>query len=259
VRYRYVFLVALILLSGYSGAQTPSQKKTQSPKAEPAPEEIIQKFAQKETEFYEAWMQYAYTQRATIRILEVNGEPQKETMTIVSEVVFNDDGTREVRTIQRSGRLRSVQFTPEDQEIIDNINPFAITTKDLGLYNLKYLGKERVDELDCYVFSVDPKSTKGKRLYFQGKIWVDDIDLQIVRTIGKAVPQTRDNQFPRFETIRQMIDNKHWFPVWTHAKSVLEWPGKSVNIEETVTYEDYKKFTSKSRILEGTEAPADSE
>jgi hypothetical protein len=257
VRCRYAFFVAVVLLCDYSSAQIPSQAKPQSAKVELTAEQIIQKFAQKETEFYDAWMQYAYTQRATIRVLEVNGEPQKETMTILSEVIFNDDGTREVRTIQRSGRLRSVKYTEEDQEIIDNINPFALTTKDLDLYHLKYLGKEKVDELECYVFSVNPKTTKGKRLYFEGKIWVDDLDLQIVRTIGRVVPLSKENQFPKFETIRQMIDNKHWFPVWTHANGILEWPGKSVSIEETITYEDYKKFTTKARILDGTAEPAE--
>jgi hypothetical protein len=187
----------------------------------------------------------------------VDGVPQKEGMTIVSEVVFRDDGTREVRSLRRTGRLRSVRFTEEDQEVLDNINPFALTTKELPLYNLKYQGKEKVDELECYVFSVKPKSTKGGRLYFEGKIWVDDQDLQVVRTIGKAVPQSRDNQFPEFETIRQIIDDKYWFPVWTHADSRLQFPGQTVRVEETVTYDDYKKFASKATIRYESPNPPD--
>jgi outer membrane lipoprotein-sorting protein len=55
-----------------------------------------------------------------------------------------------------------------------------LTKSELPLYNLKYEGKEKADELDCYVFSVSPKSTKGGRMYFKGKIWVDDRDLQVV-------------------------------------------------------------------------------
>ena len=86
-------------------------------------------------------------------------------------------------------------------------------------------------------------------MYFEGKIYVDDQDLQIVKTVGKAVPQTAQNQFPEFETIRQMIDGKYWFPVWTHADSRLYFPGKTVRIEETITYDDYKMFRTKTRIL----------
>jgi hypothetical protein len=251
VRYAYVSMAVAILLGGYSSAQT---AKTDAGK-DLTPEQIIQKFAEKETEFYEAWMQYTYTQTASIRILSVDGASQKEGMTIISEVIFKDDGTREVRPIRRSGRLRSVLFTEEDKEIIDNINPFALTMKELPLYKLKYEGKEKVDELECYVFSVKPKDTKRGRFYFEGKIWVDDLDLQVVRTVGKAVPQSRENQFPEFETIRQMIDGKYWFPAWTHADSKLRFPGQTVRVEETITYDNYKKFTSKATILFGSPNP----
>ena len=52
---------------------------------------------------------------------------------------------------------------------------------------MKYLGKQKVDEIDCYNFSVKPKTmVKGER-YFEGEIWVDDRDLQIVKTYGKGV------------------------------------------------------------------------
>jgi len=212
------------------------------------PEEIIKAFSEKETEFYEAWKQYTYRQTADIRVLSVNGYRTNERMTLVSEVIFNDNGTREVRPVSRSGGLRSVGWTPEDTEVINNIQPFALTGRELPLYNLTPEGRERVDELDCYVFSVKPKSTKGGKLYFQGRIWVDEQDLQIVRTVGKPVPQRRDNQFPEFETIRQVIDDKYWFPVWTHADSVLDFQSQRVRVEETITYEEYKRFGSKATI-----------
>jgi hypothetical protein len=123
------------------------------------------------------------------------------------------------------------------------------------LYNLKFEGKEKLDELSCYVFSVKPKTTKGGRMYFDGKIWVDDQDLQVVRTVGKAVPQEKNEQFPEFETIRQIVDKKYWFPVWTHADSKLHFPGQTVRVEETITYEDYRQFGSKANIKYG-EPPA---
>jgi len=220
-----------------------------------APEEVIKSFSAKETEFYEAWKQYTYRQIANIQILSVNGYKTNERLTLISEIVFNDDGTREVKLVSRRGGLKSVGWTPEDTEVINNLQPFALTTKDLPLYDLKYMGKERVDELDCYVFSVKPKQTKGGDLYFQGRIWVDEQDLQIVRTVGRPVPQKSDNKFPDFETIRQVIDDKYWFPVWTHADSSLNFPNQTVRVEETITYEDYKRFGSKATIDFGTPKP----
>jgi hypothetical protein len=243
-----MFLVA-------AGASAIGQGQPQNAPRKMTPEEIIQKFSEKETEFYDAWMQYTYTQTASIRVVSVDGRPRRERMTIVSEIVFNDDGTREVRTLRSSGRLLSVEFTEEDKEVINNINPFALTANELPLYKLEYQGKEMVDELDCYVFSVKPKSLKGGRMYFEGKIWVDDVDLQVVRTMGKPVPQTRNSKFPEFETIRQVIDNQYWFPVWTHADSVLAFSNADVRIEETITYDNYKKFGSKATIKYDTGSP----
>jgi hypothetical protein len=253
-------MAIMMLMAGLSWAQTPETPKTPSSdraasRKSLTPEEIIQQFAKKETEFYEAWIQYMYTQTAVIRVLSDNGAPKNETLRIISEVVFNDDGTREVRTVQRSGGLRAVGFTDEDKQILENIHPFALTEKEIPLYNLKYEGKERADELECHVFSVKPKKMQRGQLYFQGKIWVDDQDLQIVKTVGKAVPQTADNQFPEFETIRQVIDNKYWFPVWTYADSNLNFSGRIVRIEETITYDEYKRFRTKARILSATPSP----
>ena len=177
---------------------------------------------------------------------------------MVFEVIFNDDGSREIRERSRRGRLTAVRLTREDQEIITNLNPFALTTAELPFYDLKYEGKEQVDELNCYVFSVKPKNMKRGHLYFEGKIWVDDIDFLVVRTLGKAVPQTKTNLFPEFETLRQMIDGKYWFPVWTHSDERLRFPDKTVRIEETITYDDYRRFDITTKIRYGTPDAEDS-
>jgi hypothetical protein len=255
------FAVFLLMSTGAVWAQSTSTKTqtAEKPKAgvevpqskDLSPEEIIKKFSAKETEFYEAWMQYTYHQTAEVRVLSVNGMPKNEYQTTISDIVFKDNGTREVAIKRRAGDLHSLIYTPEDEEVINNLQPFALTEKQLPLYNLTYQGKEKVDELDCYVFSVTPKSVKAKKLgeFFEGKIWVDDRDLQVVRTVGKPVPQKKNgNQFPDFETIRQMVDKQYWFPVWTHAESQLHFNPDTVHIEETITYEDYKRFASKTTI-----------
>ena len=240
------FVAALWLL--VSGGFVPAQEQDRNPAGrELPPEEIIKAFTAKETEFLEAWNQYYYRQIASVKVLSDDGVPSKEAMTLVFEVVFLDSGKREIRLVERTGYLRSVMWTPEDQDVITNYQPFVLTSKDLPLYNLKYEGKERVDELDTYVFSVQPKSISEGKLYFQGKIWVDNTDLQIVRTIGKVVPQKESPQFPEFETIRQLVDKKYWFPVWSHSDSVLEFTKptpRRVRVEETITYDNFRKFTS---------------
>jgi hypothetical protein len=242
IKARFVAVLAALLFAGTLAAQ----KQGQAPsKKDLQPEEIIKAFTTKESEFFDVWTQYYYRQVASIHVLAVDGAPSKEALTLVFEVVFNDNGTREVKLIERTGRLTNVMWTADDEDVITNFQPFALTSSDLPNYDLKYEGKERVDELDTYVFSVKPKSTKGDKLYFEGKIWVDNVDLQIVRTVGKVVPQPDPNvQFPAFETLRQLVDKKYWFPVWSHADSTLKFPDKNVHIEETITYEGFKRFSS---------------
>ena len=104
------------------------------------------------------------------------------------------------------------------------MQPFVLTTDEIAKYDIQYIGKEKLDEIDCYQFSVKPKKmVKGER-YFEGDIWVDDRDLQIVKTFGKGVgllKKSDDNQFPRFETYREQIDGKYWFPTYTRANDTL--------------------------------------
>jgi hypothetical protein len=93
---------------------------------------------------------------------------------------------------------------------------------------------------------------RGKR-YFEGEIWVDDKDMQIVKTYGKGVGiVAKGNEFPKFETYREQIDGKYWFPTYTHADDTLHFPnGENVHIRMTVKYQDYKKFVGRSTITYG--------
>ena len=53
-----------------------------------------------------------------------------------------------------------------------------------------------------------PNAKNIKDRLFSGRIWVDEQDLQIVKTKGKGVPETKKNKFPTVETYREHIDGK---------------------------------------------------
>jgi len=149
-------LVVWMAAAGLWGIQTASAQgqaagQSQSPAVarqdkDPSPDEIIRKFSAKETEFYEAWMQYTYHQVAEVKVLSVNGVPKGEVMTTISDIVFKDDGTREVQIKRRAGDIHSVIYTMNDEEVINNLQPFALTEKELPLYNLTHGGKTRAAE-----------------------------------------------------------------------------------------------------------------
>lgn len=215
------------------------------------PADIIQKFAAKEAEFREARSNYTYTQ--TVKLQELDPQPTGQWYE-VDDIIFSPEGKRTEHVVKAPvPNLQHILLTPEDASDLRDVQPFVLTTSEIGLYIINYLGREKVDEIGCYTFSVKPKKMeKGKR-YFEGEIWVDDRDMQIVKTYGKGVGiVAKGNEFPKFETLREQIDGKYWFPTYTHADDTLHFPnGQNVHIRMTVQYQDYKKFVGKSTITYG--------
>ena len=153
--------------------------------------------------------------------------------------------------------------TAEDLEDLGGVNPFALEGAKINQYNFKYIGKERIDELDLYVFDVDPKITPDakntKERFFIGRIWVDDRDLQIVKSKGKAIPETKQNKFPIVETYREQIDSKYWFPTYAYADDDLIFEnGTDLRIRMQVKYTDFKVGRGKVTITEVGEANPES-
>jgi hypothetical protein len=220
------------------------------------PDEIIQKFAAKEAEFAQARNNYTYTQHVKMEELDASGNPSGGKWEEITDIIFTPDGKRSERVKYAPVQtLRNIILTPEDVQDLRNVQPFVLTTPEIPEYDIKYLGREKVDEIGCYAFSVKPKKlVQGKR-YFEGQIWVDDRDLQIVKTYGKGVgviKKSSDNQFPKFETYREQVDGKYWFPTYTHADDTLHFKsGENVHIRMTVKYQDYKKYEGKSTIRYG--------
>ncbi len=120
--------------------------------------------------------------------------------------------------------LQNILLTPEDEQDLRSVQPFVLTTKDIDKYYVRYLGRQNADEIPCYVFAVKPKTMEPGQRYFSGMVWVDDRDMQIVKSYGRGVgyqKKNSDNQFPKFETYREQIDGKYWFPTYTRADDTL--------------------------------------
>jgi hypothetical protein len=223
--------------------------------SDPSPAEIqniIHAFAAKELMFKEARDNYTYRQINKVETLDadgrVNGYWQQNW-----DILFDNSGKRiEKVTYAPPGTLQGVLMTEQDLDAMRSIQPFVLTTNELDEYDIKYLGHVKVDYITAYVFSIRPKVIQKKRQYFQGVIWVDDRDLQIVKTEGRQVPEIRDkngeNLFPRFKTWRQQIDGKFWFPTFTLAEDTLYFPSGPVRIKEVIRYTDYKQFKASSVI-----------
>ncbi len=222
-------------------------------------DQLIQRFAAKEKEFKLAREQYTWTQSVKVQTLEgntVDGEYMQ-----VFDVLFDDRGKRiEQIKFAPQNTLTRISMSQEDLDDIEKRMPFTMTTDDLPSYNVKYVGQQQEDELHCYAFDLSPKKIEKNQRYFEGRIWVDDHDFQIVKTYGKNVPDLykpkrgEENLFPRFTTWREQIDGKYWFPTYTKVDDNLHFSMGDVHIRQVVKYENYRRFGSKTKItFEGQE------
>ena len=248
----YWAVVALLVCSS-AFAQGPAKLRNEQPTI--PVDEIIRKFAEKEKEFKTARANYVYRQDIRVQSLNANDRVTGEWRQ-VWDVTFNSQGKREERVILApQDTLKGLVLTKEDLQDFREIQPFVLTSDEVAKYNVKYLGKEIIDEIDCFVFDVAPKVMEKGQRYFQGQIWVDDKDLQIVKSYGKAVPDIKtkdnDNLFPRFETYREQIDGKYWFPTYTRAVDTLQFSSGAVRMRQVIKYENYRKFESNVKLTFG--------
>src|ERR1700687_1393807 len=249
-------LLPVIMLPAVARAQEGALDKSQ-PKGSTV-EEIIKRFSINEKSFKEARDQYTF--RQDVKVMTLDGDTPDGFYQQVFDVTFDDKG-RKTKNVVFSPQptLQRLMMTQEDFDDIENRLPFVLTSDEIGEYDILYVGQQKQDELSTYVFDVAPKQIVGKKRYFQGRIWVDDHDFQIVETYGKTVPDIRkkkgnENLFPKFTTWREQIDGQYWFPTYTRAEDTLKFSMGDIKIREIIKYTNYRRFGSKSKITyEGQE------
>jgi hypothetical protein len=210
-------------------------------------QEVIQKFGAAEAAAKEARLHYTYRQDVSVQTLsgkDVTGEFHE-----VTNVSYDGNGKRkEEVALAAQNSLRGIQLTQDDMEDIRSFMPLMLTSDDLAQYNLTYTGQQHVDDLDTYEFHVEPKKEeKGKR-YFQGRIWVDAQDFQLVKVCGKSSPEKipvkkkdRAELHPTFVTYRQLVDGRYWFPAYTRSDDTLQFKAESVHVREIIKFSGYKR------------------
>jgi len=255
-----IYLVTLMvfgLLTMTISAQTSEVVKTNL--AQPEINRIIKNFTTKEGEFRDSLKDYVFNRSAVIQTVglggNITGEYRRD-----SFMTLSPEGVRFEKVLFAPvPTLLDLTFTPQDLEDLGGVNPFALDPFSLNLYNFNYAGKEKIDDLNLYVFDVSPKVApdpkKTKQRFFTGRIWVDDQDLQIVKSKGKAIPEDKNSKYPVVETWRENVDGKYWFPSYSSSDDELVFDsGQVVKLKMRVKYSNYKQGRSEVRVLDDTGA-----
>jgi len=223
------------------------------------PDDIVKKMGVRESEFAKVREDYGFRRTVKIQTLsdtnKVDGEYQ-----MVADITFSKEG-RQVENVvfAPQNTLERIIMSPSDVQDIERKLPFVLTAEELPQYNIKYIGKQKIDELDTYVLSAEPKTIEKNQRYFQGKVYVDQQDFQIVLVNGKTVPDDlrrghEDLHIP-YTTYYEQIDGKYWFPTYTKGEGILHFAaqdgsiGEDVHVRSYVRYTNYKRFRSTIRLI----------
>ena len=223
---------------------------------------VIADFTQQESVYREALQHYTY--QRTARVDTINDDTHKVSGEYyeVDDVTFRPDGGRWEKVVYAPPSTLDnggIMMSESDFQDIQHNYQFVLTPDNIGEYDVKYVGKQRIDQVDCYVFDVTPKEIEKRKRYFKGRIWVDTDALEIVVSDGWMVPDDtkpgHQDLHPPFMTWRQQIDGKYWFPVYSIGEGILHFTGGNgsmaddVHIREVVKYTDYKRFGTSTTII----------
>jgi hypothetical protein len=281
--FRYPSLVLTALLMLLAAGPLPGQETGAGPLTEPPPEhdvkriigvpepeappslppaQIIKGFTQKEDVYVAARPQYSY--RKTIRIQEFgpDGQPSGEYQATYEAGRTSDGKIYEKAISSPQSTLEYLQFEPDDVQRMFRAPEYPLTTSQLPKYVLQYLGTETVDEVECYIFQVHPKTLDRQHPYFDGVIWVDQKYLEVVKTYGKWVTDLGEYRpsslpFSMFETYRENVDGKYWFPNYSRSEDVVKLKIRNVPVRVTVKWSNFKPFpASETPVAPAPAAPA---
>ena len=222
-------------------------------------EEIIRHFSQKEEEYLLSRAHYNFRKSVRIQEFGPDGSVVGEFLR-VTEYSKKPDGRLVAKAIEKpQSTLQGIYLAPEDLDALDRIPSFPLTASQLSKYELKYLGKEQVDEIECYIFQAKPKAVDRTKAYFDGVVWVDAKYLEVVKTYGKWITDQGDARasaqlpFSLFETYRENVDGKYWFPSYLRSDDTLHLKDAEIPVRLTVKWSEFKSGPAASSV-----APADS-
>lgn len=209
-------------------------------------EEIIRRFSQKEEEYVKARPDYGFRKSVRIQEFGPDGNPMGEFLR-VSEYTKTADGRIAVKAVEHpQSTLQGIYLAPEDLDALDRVPAYPLTAGQLRKYELKYLGKEQVDEVDCYIFQAKPKAVERNTALFDGVVWVDAKYLEVVKTYGKWVTDQGDTRgvaqlpFSLFETYRENVDGKYWFPNYLRSDDTLHVKDGDIPVRLVVKWTGFK-------------------
>lgn len=241
-------IVAIVMAAGMVLSAGISRIAVAQTAQTPSPSERLAAAAEKGRQLLEALRGYTYYAELTIETVS-----QADTITgkyyRFSQISFDREGKRQEKIFDNTSTLpESVYIGTNAAHNLTRVYQFIISPETLSQYEFNYVGREKIDELNTYVFDVKPKikmpdPDKSKERYLKGRVWIDDQDLCVVKVSGEALPEQSAHRTPKFETYFQNYDN-YWFPAYASADDTVRMGRQSTRVIVKVRFTSYKKVNT---------------
>src|SRR5258708_38925330 len=258
----FAFLICAATVVGAqdaNGALTPppehdvhrvtTNQPVEAPPAKP-PAEIVKEFAAKEEKFLRARVGYGYKKSIKLTEYGHDGQPSGEFQMTIAGIADSEGRLSEKIVTQPPSTLHALELSPAVLRAVARIPAYPLIPQQLSKYDLRYVGEEKVDEVDCYIFEAKPKLLERAQALFQGWVWVDKQFLEVVKTYGKWVAELGDERAPElpfinFETYRENVDGKYWFPNYARSDETLHFKDSGdVPVRVVIKWSEYKPLAA---------------
>ncbi len=174
---------------------TPPRPSKPEPPTLP-PDEIIRRFAAKEDEMVRAMRGYTFQRQ--VRVQEIGPDNKAAgQLKIVTQLKITPDGKMFEKPVSRQpSTLRYLDLQRGDSDLIAPAPMFPLTTAMLPKYEITYGGKQPLDDLSVYYFTIKPRALERAHAYFSGVVWVERTRLGNRKNHGQV--GHRDRRCHRF-------------------------------------------------------------
>jgi hypothetical protein len=294
IRSTFLTAVLLAVLSGLASAQANTQSEpldaAVASLSQDQIRDLIRRAAERDMQNDKQATNYTYIERAeehkldgsgrvssteskTYEVMALYGEQVQRLIAKDDKPLSAKDAAKEEQKIQKliekrkneSGSDRKKRLAKEDNEREEDRN-FVKEIADA--YNFRLAAIENVEGHPAYVIDADPRpgyEPRGKNAKFLPKfrfrVWIDKaeeewvkVDIQCIDTVSVGLFLVRVHKGSNIQVEQTEVNDEVWLPKHVTLKLDARVLFKGLNVESDVTYRDYKKFRTNTKIVPAGEA-----
>ena len=209
------------------------------------------------------------TETKTSEILEIYGEQVERLIAKDDKPLSEKDAAKEEEKIQklidkRKNESEKDREKREEKEEKDREQDRQFVREVADAYNFTFVGIDSLSVRDTYVIDGEPRPGYEPHLKeakilpkFRFRAWIDKdesqwkkLDIQCIDTVSFGLFLARIHKGSRIIIEQTRINNEVWLPQHINVKvDVRVALLKDFNVNDDITFRDYKKFRTDTKII----------